>query len=71
MNKYKLIAALIIALTLMVAFLIGKLISDILFLIPSPWGLIANALLALAGMTAIAYWWIGNLEKKRDSDEED
>lgn len=55
----------------MVAFLIGKLISDTLFLIPSPWGLIANALLALAGMTAIAYWWIDKLEKKRDSDGED
>lgn len=68
MNKYKLIAAFIIALTLMAAFILGKVISDILFLIPSPWGLIANGLLALAGITVIVYWWIGKLEKK-DNDE--
>lgn len=64
MNKYKLIAAFIIALTLMVVFLLGKVISDILFLITPPWGLIANGLLVLAVLTLIVYWWIGKLEKK-------
>lgn len=64
MDKIKLIAAFIIALTLLVALLLGKVISDILFLLPSPWGLIANGLLVLAVITVIAYWWIGKLEKK-------
>lgn len=65
MNIYKLIAALILALILMAVFFIGALVSRMLNLLPSPWDMISNGALLLAGLTAIIYIWMGKLEKRK------
>ena len=65
MNIYKLIAALILALILMGVFFIGALVSRMLNLLPSPWDMISNGALVLAGLTIIIYIWIGKLEKRK------
>lgn len=66
MNKYKLIAALIIALTLMLCIAVGGVISYLLDLLPTPWNYIANGLFMLAMLTWGVYLWINKLEKKED-----
>lgn len=65
MNIYKLIAALILALILMVVFFIGAVVSRMLNLLPFPWDIISNGALALTGLTVIIYIWIGKLEKRK------
>lgn len=65
MNIYKLIAALIAALILMTVFFIGALVSRMLNHLPSPWDMISNGALVLAGLTIIIYIWIGKLEKRK------
>lgn len=69
MNIYKLIAALILALILMAVFIIGALVSRMLNLLPSPWDMISNGALVLAGLTVIIYIWIGKLEKRKGGDD--
>lgn len=69
MNIYKLIAALILALILMEVFFIGALVSRMLNLLPSPWDMISNGALVLAGLTVIIYIWIGKLEKRKGGDD--
>lgn len=71
MNKGKLLAALIIAMILAVAFGIGVMISGLLNLLPSPWDFISNGIFALSGLTVIVYIWLGKLEKKGGSHGED
>lgn len=71
MNSCKLITALIVALTIMAAFFVGLVISNLLFLLPYPIGHIANGIWALAGLTAIAYIWISKPEKKKRDDDGD
>lgn len=68
MNVGKLLAALIIAVTLAVAFGIGIMINKALYLLPSPWDVISNIMFAVLGMTAIVYIWLGKLEKKGGSE---
>lgn len=68
MNKYKLIAAFIVALSLMTALGVGTGITLLLNLLPSPWNHIASGLFCLAMLTWGVYLWIGKLEKK-DNDE--
>lgn len=63
MNKYKLIAALIVALTLMLCLAAGHVISRLFNLLPSPWNYIANGIFALAMLTWGVYLWINKLEK--------
>lgn len=65
MNIYKLIAALILALILMVVFFIGAVVLRILNLLPSPWDMISNGALMLTGLTVMIYIWIGKLEKRK------
>lgn len=69
MNIYKLIAALILALILMVVFFIGAVVSRMLNLLPFPWDIISNGALVLAGLTVIIYIWIGKLEKRKGGDD--
>ena len=68
MNIGKLLAALIISVTLAVAFGIGVMISRLLNLLPEPWGFISNGIFALSGLTMIVYIWLGKLEKKGGSE---
>lgn len=68
MNKYKLIAALIVALILMLCIAVGCVISHLLSILPSPWCHIANVIFFFAMLTLSAYLWIGKREDK-DSDE--
>lgn len=70
MNIYKLIAALILALILMVVFFIGAVVSRMLNLLPCPWDIISNGALALTGLTVIIYIWIGKLEKRKGNSDE-
>lgn len=65
MNKYKLIAALIIALTIMLCLAAGVVISRLLYLLPSPWNYIANGLFALAMLTWARIFGLINLKKKK------
>ena len=67
MNKYKLIAALIIALTLMLSLAAGAVISCLLSLLPSPWSHIAKGLFVFSMLTWIVYLLINKLEKGNDS----
>lgn len=69
MNIYKLVAALILALILMMVFFIGTLVSRMLNLLPFPWDMISNGALVLAGLTVIIYIWIGKLEKRKGGDD--
>lgn len=69
MNIYKLIAALILALILMVVFFIGAVVSRMLNLLPFPWDIISNGALVLAGLTVIIYIWIGKLEKRKEGSD--
>lgn len=64
MNIGKLLAALIIAVTIAVAFGIGMMISKALYLLPSPWGVVSNIVFGVLGLTAIVYVCLGKLEKK-------
>lgn len=66
MNKYKLIAALIVALILMLSIAAGGVISRLLYLLPSPWNLIANGLFALAMLIWGVYLWINKLEREKN-----
>lgn len=68
MNKYKLIAAFIVALTLMAALGVGIGTTLCLNLLPSPWNHIANGLFCLAMLTLGVYLYFSKLEKK-DNDE--
>jgi len=68
MNVGKLLAALIIVVTLAVAFCIGVMISKALYLLPSPWDVISNIMFGVLGLTAIVYVCLGKLEKKGDSE---
>lgn len=68
MNIGKLLAALIIAVTLTVAFGIGVMISRLLNLLPSPWDLVSNGIFALSGLTMIVYIWLGKIEEKGGSE---
>lgn len=65
MNKYKLIAALIIALALMLCLAAGAVISRLLYLLPSPWNHITNGLFCFAMLTWGVYLWINKLEKEK------
>ena len=69
MNKYKLIAALIIALTLMLCLAAGAVISRLFHLLPSPWSHIANGLFAFSMLTWGVYLWINKLEKEKDGED--
>lgn len=71
MNNGKFLAALIIAITLTAAFGFGILISQLLNLLPSPWGIVSNITLGVLGLTAIVYVWLGKLEKKGGSHGEE
>ncbi len=71
MNIYKLIAALILAFILMTVFFIGTLVSRLLNLLSSPWDIVSNGALVLAGLTVIIYIWIGKLEKRKGDNGED
>ena len=71
MNKEKLLAALIIAMILAVAFGTGVMISRLLNLLPSPWDFISNGIFALSGLTIIVCIWLDKLEKKGGSHGED
>ena len=68
MNIGKLLAALIIAVTLAVAFGIGVMISRLLNLLPSPWDLVSNGIFALLGLTMIVYIWLGKIDEKGGSE---
>lgn len=68
MNVGKLLAALIIAMMLAVAFGIGIMISKALYLLPSPWGIVSNIVFGVLGLTATVYAWLGKLEKKGGPD---
>lgn len=69
MNKYKLIAALIIALKLMLCLAAGAVISCLLSLLPSPWSHIAKGLFALSMLTWVVYLLIYKLEKEKDGED--
>ena len=69
MNKYKLIAALIIALTLMLSLAAGAVISCLLSLLPSPWSHIAKGLFVFSMLTWIVYLLINKLEKEKDGED--
>lgn len=72
MNNGKFLAALIIAIiTLTAAFGFGILTSQLLNLLPSPWGIVSNITLRVLGLTAIVYVWLGELEKKGGSHGEE
>ena len=68
MNIGKLLAALIIAVMLAIAFGLGIMISKLLYLLPSPWDIISNIVLGVLGLTAGVYLWLGKLEKKGGSE---
>ncbi len=70
MNVGKLLAALIIAMMLAVAFGIGIMISKALYLLPSPWGVVSNIAFAVLGLTATVYVWLGKLERKKGGSEQ-
>lgn len=65
MNIGKLLAALIISVTLAVAFGLGVMISKALFLLPSPWGVVSNIVFGILGLTVIVYVWLGKLERTK------
>lgn len=65
MNIGKLLAAFIIAVILAVAFGIGVIISRLLNLLPSPWGVVSNVVFGVLGLTAIVYVWLGKLEREK------
>lgn len=69
MNLGKLLASLIIAVTLAAAFGLGVMISKVLYLLPSPWGVVSNIVFGVLGLTAIIYVWLGKLEKKKGGTE--
>lgn len=71
MNIGKLLAALIIAMILAVAFGTGVMISRLLNLLPSPWDVISNIMFGVLGLTVIVYIWLGKLEDKGGSHGED
>lgn len=71
MNVGKLLAALIIAMTLAAAFGLGIMVSKALFILPSPWGIISNIVFGVLGLTAIVYVWLGKLERKKKGGEND
>lgn len=68
MDKIKLIAAFIAALTLMVTLFAGAMIAKLLYQLPSPWGDIAVNLFCLTMLTLGVYLYLSKHEKK-DSDE--
>lgn len=68
MNVGKLLAALIIAVILAVAFGIGVMISRLLNLLPSPWDVISNIMFGVLGLTVIVHIWLGKLEEKGGSE---
>lgn len=68
MNIDKLLAALIIAVMLAIAFGLGIMISKLLYLLPSPWDIISNIVLGVLGLTAGVYLWLGKLEKEGGSE---
>lgn len=70
MNVGKLLAALIIAMILAVAFGIGVMISRLLNLLPEPWGIISNIVFGVLGLTVIVYIWLGKLERKKKGGEQ-
>lgn len=70
MNVGKLLAALIIAVTLAIAFGLGVMISRLLNSLPSPWDFISNGIFALSCLTMIVYIWLGKLERKKKGGEE-
>lgn len=69
-NKDRILGALVIAVTLVVAFGLGIMISRLLNLLPEPWGFISNGIFALSGLTAIVYIWLGKLERKKEGGSE-
>lgn len=69
MNKYKLIAAFIIALILMLCLAAGAVISRLLYLLPSPWNHIAIGLFSFSMLTWGVYLWINKLEKEKDGED--
>ena len=69
MDKYKLIATLIIAMALMLCLAAGAVITHLLLLLHSPWNLIANGLFALAMLTLGAYPWINKLKKGNNGED--
>lgn len=69
MNKYKLIAALIIALKLILCLAAGAVISCLLSLLPSPWSHIAKGLFAFSMLTWVVYLLIYKLEKEKDGED--
>ena len=70
MNKYKLIAAFIIALILMLCLAAGAVISRLLYLLPSPWNHIAIGLFSFSMLTWGVYLWINKLEKEENDSPE-
>lgn len=68
MNVGKLLAALIIAMTLAAAFGLGIMISKALYLLPSPWDVISNIMFAVLNLTVIVYIWLGKIEEKGGSE---
>lgn len=69
MNKYELIAALIIVLILMLCLAAGAVISCLLSLLPSPWSHIANGLFAFSMLTWGVYLLINKPEKEKDGED--
>lgn len=67
-NKDRILGALAIAVTLTVAFGTGIMISKLLHLLPSPWGVVSNIVFGVLGLTAIVYIWLGKLEKEGGSE---
>lgn len=68
MDKIKLIAAFIVALTLIAALFVGAMITKLLYQLPSPWGDITVNLFCLAMLTWGIYLYLSKPEKK-DNDE--
>lgn len=65
MNVDKLLAALIIAVTLADVFGVGVMISKALYLLPSPWDVVSGIVFGVLGLTVIVYVWLGKLERKK------
>lgn len=65
MSVGNLLATLIIAVVLLGALYLDFLISVLISALPSPWGFISNSIVAVLGLTAIVYVWLGKLEKKK------